>query len=139
MWAPSVEAAVLAAAAPTASADVAPTATKASIAATPPLRKRVLSGLPARKPSKKASASKTNAPSRPRTLKERAAASLTSRPRKRVHVEAIVADVQSTDEFSSMPPTQSSKPQGRLQRLWSKVVSAGKKVITSPTRWFKRK
>jgi len=115
--------------------------------AKPSLKKRVLSGLPARKAPTKSKA--TTTPTRPTSaLKSRAAASLTPRPKQRQAVEKIVAAVQitdesssveSVDEFSSMPPTQATKPQSRLSRLWSKVVTASKKVITSPSRWFKRK
>jgi len=77
---------------------------------------------------------------RARTLKQRTAAVLTPRVSQRHHVETIVAEVagQSDDDFSSVLPIESSKPQGRLQRLWSKVVSVSKKWIASPVSLFTR-
>ncbi len=76
---------------------------------------------------------------RARSLKEKTAAGLTPRVSQRTHVETIVAEVQSHDELSTMPPTQPSKPQGRLQRFWSRLISMGKKIITLPVRLFRRK
>jgi hypothetical protein len=73
------------------------------------------------------------------SLKAKTASVLTPRVNRSTQVETIVADVQSHDEFSTMPPTQSTKPKGLLQRLWSRVVSWGKKVISAPVRLFKSK